>query len=82
MASRAVKLARRRIMGGERSFAQLQETGVREPDRGGFQPQYFSVRQAVDLLPPRHASRERVILAAARLGRTRLVDCMRVEIKG
>ena len=82
MASRGAKSARRRIGEDERNCAQLQETGVREPVRGGFQPQYFSVRQAVDLLAPRHASRERVMLAAARLGRTRLVDCMRVEIRG
>jgi pantoate--beta-alanine ligase len=78
----ALKLARRKIMEGERNYAQLQENGMRELDRGGFQPEYFSVRQAGDLLPPRHDSRELVILAAARLGLTRLVDCMRVDIKG
>ena len=82
MASRGAQPARRRIREGERNCAQLQEAGVREPDRGGFRPQYFSVRQAVDLLPPRPDSRERVILDVARLGLTPLVDCTRVEIRG
>jgi pantoate--beta-alanine ligase len=77
----ALKLARRRIMEGERNYAQVQDSGMRELDRSGFHPEYFSVRQAGDLLPPRYDSRELVILAAARLGLTRLVDCMRVQIQ-
>jgi pantoate--beta-alanine ligase len=76
----ALKHARRRLADGERDFAALQETGYRELERAGFVPEYFSIRQAGDLLPPRFESREVVVLAAARLGSTRLVDCVPVQL--
>jgi pantoate--beta-alanine ligase len=76
----ALKNARRRLADGERDFAAVQEAGLRELERAGFQPDYFSIRQAGDLLPPRFETREVVVLAAGRLGSTRLVDCLRVQL--
>jgi pantoate--beta-alanine ligase len=40
----------------------------------GWKPDYVEVRRRSDLGPPEDADRERVVLAAARLGRTRLID--------
>lgn len=40
----------------------------------GWQPDYVSVCQRADLLPARSANAPRVVLAAARLGGTRLID--------
>ncbi len=40
----------------------------------GFVPDYVAVRRAVDLAPPTPADSDLVILAAAHLGRTRLID--------
>ncbi len=76
----ALKLARRKLMDGERNFASIAETGARELDRGGLKPDYFSIRQAPDLMPPRHDSRDLVVLGAVRIVLTRLVDCMRVQL--
>jgi pantoate--beta-alanine ligase len=76
----SLKHAKRRLGEGERDFAVLQETGYRELERAGFAPEYFSIRQAGDLLPPRFETRDVVVLAAARLGSTRLVDCMPVQL--
>jgi pantoate--beta-alanine ligase len=45
----------------------------------GFGPDYVSVRRATDLGLPQVGDRELVILAAARLGRARLIDNLRVE---
>ncbi len=45
----------------------------------GFGPDYFSVRRAADLALPQAGDRELVVLAAARLGRARLIDNVRVE---
>ena len=45
----------------------------------GFGPDYFSVRRAADLALPQAGDRELVVLAAARLGRARLIDNLRVE---
>jgi len=44
----------------------------------GFQPDYFSVRRAADLEAPGPDDRELVILAAAYLGRARLIDNLRI----
>jgi pantoate--beta-alanine ligase len=41
-------------------------------------PQYFAVMRADDLQPPGDQARELVILAAARLGKARLIDNVRV----
>ena len=76
----ALKTAKRRLGEGERDFVALQETGYRELERAGFMPEYFSIRQAGDLLPPRFETRDVVVLAAARLGATRLVDCVPVQL--
>jgi pantoate--beta-alanine ligase len=40
----------------------------------GWKPDYVEVRRRQDLAPPQPADRERVVLAAARLGATRLID--------
>jgi pantoate--beta-alanine ligase len=45
----------------------------------GFGPDYVSVRRAADLGLPQAEDRELVVLAAARLGRARLIDNLRVE---
>jgi pantoate--beta-alanine ligase len=76
----ALKSARRRLLDGERDFGALQETGMRELERAGLTPEYFSIRQSGDLMPPRFESRDVVVLAAARLGSTRLVDCVHVQL--
>jgi pantoate--beta-alanine ligase len=42
--------------------------------RAGWQPDYVEVRRRGDLAAPQPGDRERVVLAAARLGGTRLID--------
>jgi pantoate--beta-alanine ligase len=42
--------------------------------RAGWRPDYVEVRRRADLAPPRREDRERVVLGAARLGSTRLID--------
>ena len=41
---------------------------------GGWKPDYVEVRRRLDLAPPQAGDRELVVLAAARLGDTRLID--------
>jgi pantoate--beta-alanine ligase len=47
---------------------------VQELVAAGWQPDYVEVRRRSDLLPPQEHDRELVVLAAARLGATRLID--------
>jgi pantoate--beta-alanine ligase len=42
--------------------------------RAGWRPDYVEVRRREDLAPPQSADRDLVVLAAARLGQTRLID--------
>jgi len=59
-----------------RSVAQGMDCGdaVRELAAAGWKPDYVEVRRRSDLAPPASGERERVALAAARLGATRLID--------
>jgi pantoate--beta-alanine ligase len=45
----------------------------------GFRPQYVSVRRCADLGMPKAGNEARVVLAAAMLGRTRLIDNVKVS---
>ncbi len=76
----ALRTAKKRIQDGERRFNDVEAEGMRQLAHDGLEPDYFSVRRTSDLLPPREGDRELVILAAARLGRTRLIDNLRVRI--
>lgn len=58
--------------GGEHE--QVEAWAVEELTRAGFRPDYVSVRRAGDLAPPGPPGERRVILAAAWLGRARLID--------
>jgi pantoate--beta-alanine ligase len=47
---------------------------LRELAHAGWQPDYVEVRRRSDLAPPQAGDVERVVLGAARLGGTRLID--------
>ena len=47
---------------------------VRELESAGWKPDYVEVRRRSDLAAPQAGDRELVVLAAARLGETRLID--------
>jgi pantoate--beta-alanine ligase len=67
-----------RIEAGQRTFAALEAFGAAELRAARMQPDYFEIRDAATLLEPHHKSRELVILTAARLGKARLIDNLRV----
>ncbi len=58
---------------------QVERDGLATLEKAGFRPDYLSVRRATDLAPVRAGDTELVILAAANLGRARLIDNIRVE---
>jgi pantoate--beta-alanine ligase len=65
-----------RIAAGRRDYPVLEEKAMQRLRAGGFRPEYVSVRDAGTLGPP--ASGALCILAAAWLGRARLIDNLRV----
>jgi pantoate--beta-alanine ligase len=66
--------ARGRIAKGERNFQRIELEAMALLSQNGWMPQYISVRRRADLQAPAPEDRELVVLAAAYLGRTRLVD--------
>jgi pantoate--beta-alanine ligase len=70
------------IAAGERHFAVLEEAARNQLEAAGFRPDYYSVRRAEDLLPPTDADRALVVLAAAWLGKARLIDNLEVTAPG
>ena len=65
---------------GGRNYEALQRQGLESLAAAGFAPEYLVIRQAADLGPIREGTRDLVILAAARLGSTRLIDNLRVHL--
>ncbi|MGE5468335.1 MAG: pantoate--beta-alanine ligase [Ignavibacteria bacterium] len=66
------------IRSGNRDFAGLERAATAEMAAHGWIPDYIAVRNSFDLqLPAAHESRL-VVLAAARLGSTRLIDNLEV----
>lgn len=71
---------RSRIMAGERNFSELETDAQKKLQLAGFNPQYVSVRRARDLGVPVSAEDSGlVVLAAAYLGKTRLIDNVPVD---
>lgn len=74
--------AKQRVESGDVDFEAIQRSGMRTLEAAGFAPDYFAVVQADDLQPATASSRDLVILAAARLGKARLIDNVRVRRGG
>jgi len=75
-----LKKIRAEIEGGARDFQRLDQQAMAELSRHGWRPDYVAVRRQADLRQPTERDRELVIVAAARLGRTRLIDSVEVNL--
>ena len=71
---------RRDILQGERDFEQLQKRAVEAFTTRGWLVDYVAVRNQSDLQPASQSERNLVVLAAARLGNTRLLDNIEVYL--
>lgn len=67
-----------RVRAGDLQFASIERSGFQALEGAGLRPDYFSVRRADDLSSPAPETRALVVLAAARLGRARLIDNVQV----
>ena len=71
-----------RVGGGERGYDLLEESAMNSLRGLGFNPDYVSVRNAPDLTRPTNDNRNLIVLGAAWLGKTRLIDNVRVSFTG
>lgn len=70
----ALCIARDSILAGENDWSAIEAAGSQAIQAGGLTPDYFSVRRAIDLMSPEVDEKSLVILAAAWLGKARLID--------
>ena len=65
---------------GARDYARLVDSAQAQQRAAGFAPDYLEIRNAVTLRPAQIDDRHLVILTAAQLGSTRLIDNLVVEL--
>ena len=70
------------VRGGEHDVAAVEQRAMLDLAGRGWQPDYVSIRKRIDLQAPSAADMERgeplVVLAAAKLGTTRLIDNLEI----
>ncbi|WP_433885349.1 pantoate--beta-alanine ligase [Pseudomonas vranovensis] len=65
---------------GERDYPALIANGQQQLAAAGFRPDYLEVRQALSLRPAKPEDRDLVILVAAFIGATRLIDNLHLNL--
>ena len=75
----ALKKIHAAILKGDRDLSAMESNAVENLRARGWQPDYITVRRQIDLQLPTTDDRALVVLAAARLGTTRLIDNVEVE---
>ncbi|MFN3985169.1 MAG: pantoate--beta-alanine ligase [Rhodocyclaceae bacterium] len=66
------------VRAGDHDFLKLETEAAAELSAHGWAPDYIAVRRRADLQPPVQPDDPLVVLAAARLGRTRLIDNLEI----
>ena len=77
---RTLQELRSRLVSGGRDFTALERKSVIDLTENQWTVDYVAVRKQTDLQSPGYLDRDLVILAAARLGNTRLIDNVEVTI--
>jgi pantoate--beta-alanine ligase len=75
---RVLREAQRQLQEGARDYQRVELEAMAELAHNGWRPDYIAVRRQADLQPPSNGDTDLVVLAAARLGRTRLIDNVEV----
>jgi pantoate--beta-alanine ligase len=70
----------RQLQDGKRNFDDLEAEALEQLAAAGFQTDYIAIRRAQNLEPPDRDCDELVVLAAAHLGKARLIDNVVVTI--
>jgi pantoate--beta-alanine ligase len=76
---RALRYMRSALERGDRNYAELERAAASSLADAGFAVDYVAIRNANTLAAPVGTDSEFVVLAAARLGRTRLIDNVRAD---
>lgn len=72
---------RDRLVEGERDYPSLEKQAEDQLRGAEFRPDYISIRRADDLAPPQPADSRLIIVAAAWMGKARLIDNLPLALK-
>lgn len=75
---RVISGVREKLLEGDNDFAALQAQAARELNANGLRTDYLAIRRASDLEEPQAGEPALVVLAAAYLGKARLIDNIEV----
>lgn len=80
--AKTLQRVRESVLGAERDLAKLEQQARAQLAGRGWQPDYISIRRRANLIAPNAAELEAgeplVVLAAAKLGATRLIDNLEI----
>lgn len=76
----ALCAARDKIVARSTKLREIESNSLQNLTEMGFTPEYFQICRQTDLQPAQPSDRELVILGAAKLGTTRLIDNLEVEV--
>lgn len=76
----ALNKIRGEIYAGERNFKQLESAAAASLNAAGWKTDYVAVRRQQDLLEPVAQEKRLVVLGASRLGSTRLIDNIEINL--
>jgi len=78
----ALDAAAQRLLVGERNFSAIETEALQTLATAGFKPDYLHIRRAEDLAEPQPKDQQLIVIAAAWLGRARLIDNYPVTVGG
>ena len=78
---RALRGAREQLAAGKRDFQRIELEAMAGLAARGWKPDYVAIRRQDDLQPPGPADTALVLLGAARLGATRLIDNLEITLQ-
>jgi len=71
---RVIKQIGTALQNGQQNYQQLVSDGIKALEAAGFRPDYLEIRNAVSLRPATPDDHDLVVLGAALMGKTRLID--------
>jgi pantoate--beta-alanine ligase len=77
---RTLREAAAKIAGGERNYAAIETSAQQDLSKAGFKPDYFHVVNRETLDTATFADQKIIILAAAQLGKARLIDNLLIDL--
>lgn len=75
-----LKQIKKALQSGNHNYTALEKSALSMLEKENFTPDYFSIRRADNLAPAQPEDNNLIILAAAKLGKTRLIDNMSVRV--